>query len=68
MLETLEEAKGPEEMADQLEEVLLSKQKQVIHNYTIASIYANKVFKEDPKNVGKRLKQPYLSAYRSFCL
>ncbi|MBG9773389.1 PP2C family protein-serine/threonine phosphatase [Brevibacillus laterosporus] len=56
MLETLEEAKGPEEMADQLEEVLLSKQKQVIHNYTIASIYANKVFKEDPKKRWKKIK------------
>ncbi|MGG3872013.1 serine/threonine protein phosphatase [Brevibacillus laterosporus] len=56
MLEALEEAKGPEELADQLEEVLLSKQKQVIHNYTIAAIYANKVFKEDPKKRWKRIK------------
>nr|WP_238333173.1 PP2C family serine/threonine-protein phosphatase [Brevibacillus laterosporus] len=56
MVEGLEEAKGPAEMADLLEELLLSKQRQVINNYTIASIYANKVFKEDPKKRWKKIK------------
>ncbi|WP_068777104.1 PP2C family serine/threonine-protein phosphatase [Paenibacillus sp. FJAT-26967] len=46
MIDAAQEAKGPVELADLLEEVLLSRQKRDIPNYTSAAIYANKVYKE----------------------
>lgn len=44
--EILAEAKDAEECVDNLEEVLLGKQNEVLNNYTIAAVYANRVFKE----------------------
>jgi serine/threonine protein phosphatase PrpC len=50
MGDALSEAQNPEELVDNLEELLLGKQNRVLNNYTIAAVYANKVFKESPKN------------------
>jgi hypothetical protein len=43
---TLRDSKEAEELVDNLEDTLLGKQNEVLNNYTIAAIYANKVFKE----------------------
>ncbi|MEC0245981.1 serine/threonine protein phosphatase [Paenibacillus chitinolyticus] len=46
MVDAVEEAKGPAELTDLLEEVLLSRQKRMVPNYTAAAVYVNKVYKE----------------------
>ncbi|WP_236338164.1 serine/threonine protein phosphatase [Paenibacillus plantiphilus] len=56
MLDVLEEAKEPTAMVDMLEEVLLSKQRPTIANYTAAAVYADKVFKEERKSKKKMIK------------
>ncbi|NEW09801.1 serine/threonine protein phosphatase [Paenibacillus sp. SYP-B3998] len=56
MLDALEEAKEPSDFVDTLEDVLLSKQERVVPNYTVAAIYANKVYQEPPKNRWKLVK------------
>lgn len=53
MLDAMEDAKEPELLTDTLEEVLLSKQKRSVENYTIAAIFANKVYKEEKRNYWK---------------
>lgn len=50
MGDALSEAQEPSELVDNLEELLLGKQIRVLNNYTIAAVYANKLFKESPKN------------------
>ncbi|CAM3808961.1 PP2C family protein-serine/threonine phosphatase [Marinicrinis lubricantis] len=49
MLDAREEADGPEDLLDTLEEVLLSKQRSIVNNYTAAVVYVNKTYKEAPK-------------------
>ncbi|OPH46689.1 serine/threonine protein phosphatase [Paenibacillus ferrarius] len=56
MLDALEEAKDPSDLVDTIEDVLLSKQTKVIPNYTVAAIYADKVYQEPPKNRWKLVK------------
>ncbi|HYH05269.1 MAG TPA: serine/threonine protein phosphatase, partial [Bacillota bacterium] len=56
--EVLPDAKDAEECVDNLEEMLLGKQNEVLNNYTIAAVYANRVFKEttvDYVSLGKRI-------------
>ncbi|WP_019419343.1 PP2C family protein-serine/threonine phosphatase [Paenibacillus sp. OSY-SE] len=57
MIDALAEAKEPEDFTDTLEDVLLSKQRRTVHNYTAVAVYANKVFKEDPKRKWRLLKK-----------
>jgi serine/threonine protein phosphatase PrpC len=40
------DSKEAEELVDNLEDALLGKQNEVLNNYTIAAVYANKVFQE----------------------
>jgi len=47
LVEVLPDSKTAEEFVDNLEELLLSKQNEVLNNYTIAAVYANRVFKEN---------------------
>lgn len=54
--DALEGLKDPEQYTDLLEEVLLSRQKKVVNNYTIASIFANKVYQENNKKKMKYVK------------
>lgn len=54
----LPESKDAEELVDNLEDMLLSKQNETLNNYTIAAIFANRVFKEnttDYQELGKRV-------------
>ncbi|SYX81788.1 serine/threonine protein phosphatase [Paenibacillus alvei] len=57
MVDALTDAKEPEDFTDTLEDVLLSKQRQTVSNYTAVAVYANKVFKEDPKRKWRLLKK-----------
>ncbi|MEG0449771.1 MAG: serine/threonine protein phosphatase, partial [Lysinibacillus sp.] len=56
MGDALEGVKDPEQYTDLLEEILLSRQKKVVNNYTIASIFANKVYQENNKKKMKYVK------------
>jgi serine/threonine protein phosphatase PrpC len=52
------DSKEAEELVDNLEDNLLGKQNEVLNNYTIAAIYANKVFQEHTINyrqIAKRI-------------
>lgn len=49
MIDALELAKEPAQYVDVLEEVLLSRQRKVVDNYTIAAIFINKVYQESNK-------------------
>lgn len=57
MLDALEECKDPESLTDMLEEILLSKQRMSISNYTAAAIFMDKTYKEPPKNRKKWIKR-----------
>jgi serine/threonine protein phosphatase PrpC len=56
MQDVLEEAKEPAAMVDMLEEVLLSRQRRIVPNYTAAAIFANKVFVEKKRDKKKWVK------------
>ncbi len=55
--DALSDAQEPEGLVDDLEELLLGKQSRVLNNYTVAAVYANKVFKENPKDNMKWVKK-----------
>ncbi len=46
----LKDAKEPFELLDYLEELFLGRQNKIVKNYTMAAIFANKVFKEAKKD------------------
>lgn len=56
MADALESIKDPEQYTELLEEVLLSRQRKVVNNYTMASIFANKVYQETNKKKMKYIK------------
>ncbi|WP_342559075.1 serine/threonine protein phosphatase [Metasolibacillus sp. FSL K6-0083] len=56
MIDALELAKEPAQYVDVLEEVLLSRQRKVVDNYTIAAIFINKVYQESNKKKMKYIK------------
>ncbi|MEC1180046.1 serine/threonine protein phosphatase [Metasolibacillus meyeri] len=56
MLDALELGKEPAQYVDILEEVLLSRQRKVVENYTIAAIFINKVYQESNKKKMKYIK------------
>ncbi len=49
MLEAYEEADSPQMLIDTLEDIMLSKQQQVVDNYSMVTIFANKVYQAAPK-------------------
>lgn len=51
------EAKDGQKLVDTLEEILLSRQEAVVPNYTVAAIFANKIFQEDPKRKSRIVKR-----------
>ena len=57
MIDAVEGANDPQTLADTLEEVMLSKQRNRIDNYSAAAIYVNKIFHEEPKNRKKWMKR-----------
>ncbi|MDQ0171294.1 serine/threonine protein phosphatase PrpC/predicted negative regulator of RcsB-dependent stress response [Paenibacillus tundrae] len=57
MIDAVEGANDPQTLADTLEEVMLSKQRSRIENYSAAAIYVNKIFHEEPKNRKKWIKR-----------
>ncbi|WP_338540258.1 serine/threonine protein phosphatase [Paenibacillus tundrae] len=57
MIDAVEGANDPQTLADTLEEVMLSKQRARIENYSAAAIYVNKIFHEEPKNRKKWIKR-----------
>lgn len=57
LMDAVAEAQDHTGLADTMEELLLSKQRDKIPNYTICSIFANKVFQEDPKKRAKLIKR-----------
>lgn len=57
MLDAVTEEKDGQKLVDTLEEIVLSKQKQRVPNYTAAAIMVNKVFQEDPKKRTKIFKR-----------
>jgi len=56
MADALEFAKDPIQYTDLLEEVLLSRQKKVVSNYTVAAVFVNKVYQESNKKKKKYIK------------
>ncbi|CAM5203317.1 PrpC [Lysinibacillus sphaericus] len=56
MADALESIKDPEQYTELLEEVLLSRQRKVVNNYTMAAIFANKVYQETNKKKMKYIK------------
>ncbi len=65
MMDAVGDVNDPSDLVDILEELLLGKQKKVLNNYTVAAVYANKVFKEKTrasmKPVLKRITAVVLS-------
>ncbi|MEN1990411.1 serine/threonine protein phosphatase [Paenibacillus hubeiensis] len=57
MIDAAEAANDPRTLVDTLEEVMLSKQRSRVENYTAAAIYVNKIFHEEPKNRKKWIKR-----------
>jgi serine/threonine protein phosphatase PrpC len=57
LLGALEDSKGPADLTDTLEEVLLSRQRRIVPNYTAAAVYVNKIYQEKPKNRRKLIKR-----------
>lgn len=53
MLDTLENVKKPLEYLEELQDLFLSKQEKNVNNYTLATVFANKVFQE--KNNTKKI-------------
>jgi serine/threonine protein phosphatase PrpC len=53
----LRDSKDADEMVDNLEDTLLGKQNEVLNNYTIAAICANKVFQEKTIDYSKTAKR-----------
>jgi len=68
ILDSLSEAKGPEEFTDTLEEVLLSKQSYYYDNYTAAAVYMNKVYQDDPKKKWRIIRRILIAALVFFVL
>lgn len=56
MADALEGVKDAEQYTDLLEEILLSRQRKVVNNYTVAAIFVNKVYQETNKNKMKYIK------------
>ncbi|MEK5487418.1 serine/threonine protein phosphatase [Lysinibacillus sp. FSL M8-0355] len=56
MADALEGVKDSEQYTDLLEEILLSRQRKVVENYTVAAIFVNKVYQETNKNKMKYIK------------
>ncbi|WP_235616992.1 PP2C family protein-serine/threonine phosphatase [Lysinibacillus mangiferihumi] len=56
MADALEGVKDSEQYTDLLEEILLSRQRKVVANYTVAAIFVNKVYQETNKNKMKYIK------------
>lgn len=56
MVDALEGMKDPAQYTELLEEVLLSRQRKVVNNYTIVSIFIDKVYQEAKKNKKKYIK------------
>ena len=52
LLDALEEATDSTQVLDQLEDLILAKQPDQLDNYTIATIFAQKVYKKPPKKFG----------------
>lgn len=50
MVNALKDAKEPADFIEIVEDDLLSRQNKVLNNYTVAAIFANKVFKENLKD------------------
>ncbi len=50
MVTALKDAKEPVEAIETLEDEFLSRQNNVVNNYTAAAVFVNKVFKENPKD------------------
>jgi len=58
MIDALEEAKGPLDYIEEIQELFLSKQDRDLGNYTLASVFANKTFvdKDNNKKIKKYIK------------
>ena len=46
LIDALEEAPEPQEFVDTLQDLYLSKQEKEVNNYTLATVFANKVYQE----------------------
>lgn len=60
IMDALREVEEPEAFVDNLEELVLGKQNDVLNNYTIAAVLANKVFNDNSE--GKRRKYLKIAA------
>lgn len=56
MMDALEGITEPGQYLDLLEETLLSRQKRIINNYTMVSIFANRIYLENKKKKMKYIK------------
>ncbi|MEK5039337.1 PP2C family protein-serine/threonine phosphatase [Sporosarcina sp. FSL K6-3457] len=63
MADALEGVTEPGQYTDVLEEVLLSRQKKIIQNYTMVAIFANKVYLENKKKTMKTIKLIIISLF-----
>ncbi len=57
MTDAISDAQESSALVDNLEEMLLGRQNKILNNYTIAAVYANKVFKENPRDNMRWIKK-----------
>ena len=62
LIDTLKETEDPEELTSNLEEIILGKQNEVLNNYTLGAIFANKVFKDNTEGRLKKFRKIALAA------
>lgn len=62
MIDALKGAEEPEALVDILEELMLEKQNEVLNNYTIVTVFADKTFKDNAESKAKKIKKTLITA------
>lgn len=62
MIDALKNAEEPEALMDILEELMLEKQNEVLNNYTIATVFVEKTFKDNAESKAKKTKKTLIVA------
>jgi serine/threonine protein phosphatase PrpC len=62
VIDALREAEEPEDFTDNLEETMLDKQNEALNNYTIGTVFVNKVFNDNAEKKVKYVKRGIVAA------
>jgi len=62
MIDAVKGIEEPETLADILEELMLEKQNDVLNNYTIATVFVGKTFKDNAESKAKKIKKTLITA------